>query len=160
MATRGLRNNNPLNIRRSGSNKWQGMRPVQTDKAFVQFTARKYGYRAAFVLIRNYIQRHHANTIGKIIARWAPSSDGNDTQSYIRFVSRTTGIPADEPLRFENQQVHYRDYVASHPTYELVKIYADEGITGTSTNSFSKSDEDIFLISLTFIVFTTFGFSS
>ena len=104
MATRGLRNNNPLNIRRSGSNKWQGMRPVQTDKAFVQFTARKYGYRAAFVLIRNYIQRHHAHTIGKIIARWAPSSDGNDTQSYIRFVSRTTGIPADEPLRFENQQ--------------------------------------------------------
>lgn len=76
--TRGIRNNNPLNIRHS-TNKWQGMAPSQSDRAFVQFTARKYGYRAAFVLIRNYIGLHHANTIGKIIARWAPSSDGNNT---------------------------------------------------------------------------------
>ena len=59
--TRGIRNNNPLNIRHS-TNKWQGMAPSQSDRAFVQFTARKYGYRAAFVLIRNYIGLHHANT--------------------------------------------------------------------------------------------------
>ena len=43
-------------------------------------------------------------TIGKIIARWAPSSDGNNTQGYIRFVSKTTGIPVDEPLRFDDQK--------------------------------------------------------
>ena len=101
--TRGIRNNNPLNIRHS-TNKWQGMARRQTDRAFVQFTERKYGYRAAFVLIRNYIGLHHANTIGKIIARWAPSSDGNNTQAYIRFVSQTSGIKADEPLRFADQQ--------------------------------------------------------
>ncbi len=100
--TRGIRNNNPLNIRHS-RDKWLGMAPKQTDKAFVQFTARKYGYRAAFVLIRNYIRKYQANTIGKIIARWAPSSDGNNTQAYISFVSRTSGIAADKPLRFENQ---------------------------------------------------------
>ena len=76
----------------------------QSDRAFVQFTNRKYGYRAAFVLIRSYIGLHHANTIGKIIARWAPSSDGNNTQAYIQFVSQTSGIPADEPLRFSDQQ--------------------------------------------------------
>ena len=102
-ATRGIRNNNPLNIRHS-TNKWQGMAPHQTDKAFVQFTARKYGYRAAFVIIRNYIGLHHANTIGKIIARWAPSSDGNNTQSYINFVSKTSGIKADTPLQFADQK--------------------------------------------------------
>lgn len=101
--TRGIRNNNPLNIRHSSS-KWQGMAKKQTDRAFVQFTNRKYGYRAAFVLIRSYIGLHHANTIGKIIARWAPSSDGNNTQAYIQFVSQTSGIPADEPLRFSDQQ--------------------------------------------------------
>ena len=101
--TRGIRNHNPLNIRH-GKSQWLGMAEQQTDKAFVQFKARKYGYRAAFKLLRTYIEKRGANTIGKIIARWAPSSDGNDTQSYIRFVSRTTGIPADEPLRFENQQ--------------------------------------------------------
>lgn len=101
--TRGIRNNNPLNIRHSSS-KWQGMARRQSDRAFVQFTNRKYGYRAAFVLIRSYIGLHHANTIGKIIARWAPSSDGNNTQAYIQFVSQTIGIPADEPLRFSDQQ--------------------------------------------------------
>lgn len=101
--TRGIRNNNPLNIRHS-TNKWQGMAPSQSDRAFVQFTARKYGYRAAFVLIRNYIGLHHANTIGKIVARWAPSSDGNNTQAYIRFVSMTSGIKPDTPLRFADQK--------------------------------------------------------
>ena len=102
-ATRGIRNNNPLNIRYS-KNQWFGMKELQTDKTFVQFVSRKFGYRAAFVLIRTYMVKHHANTIGKIIARWAPSSDGNNTQGYIRFVSKTTGIPVDEPLRFDDQK--------------------------------------------------------
>lgn len=39
----------------------------------------------------------------------------------------------DQLESFENQQIHYRDYVAAHPEYKLVKIYADEGITGTNT---------------------------
>lgn len=102
-ATRGIRNNNPLNIRHS-KNQWFGMKELQNDKTFVQFESRKFGYRAAFVLIRTYMVKHHANTIGKIIARWAPSSDGNNTLGYIRFVSKTTGIPVDEPLRFEDQK--------------------------------------------------------
>ena len=101
MASRGIRNNNPLNIRRS-KDKWVGMRKVQTDKGFVQFTRRVYGYRAAFVLLRNYIGKGR-DTIGKIIAKWAPSSDGNDTQSYIRYVSTTTGIDASHALRFEDK---------------------------------------------------------
>lgn len=103
MATRGIRNNNPLNIRH-GKNQWQGMSKQQTDRAFVQFTERKYGYRAAFVLLRGYIEKKGINTIGKIIARWAPSQDSNDTQAYVDYVARTTGIQADEPLRFDDQQ--------------------------------------------------------
>ena len=102
-ATRGIRNNNPLNIRH-GKSRWLGMAEQQTDKAFVQFKARRFGYRAAFKLLRTYIEKRGANTIGKIIARWAPSADGNNTQAYIDYVSRTTGIPADEPLRFLDQQ--------------------------------------------------------
>ena len=101
--TRGMRNNNPLNIRH-GKSRWVGMAEQQTDRAFVQFTERKYGYWAAFVLIRNYIQRFRANTIGKIVARWAPSADGNNTLAYVNYVSHTTGIPADYPLRFEDQE--------------------------------------------------------
>ena len=45
--TRGLRNNNPLNIRRNKT-KWQGLSVTQTDKSFFQFKTMAYGYRAAF----------------------------------------------------------------------------------------------------------------
>ncbi len=47
---RGIRNNNPLNIRRS-KDKWQGLRALQTDTAFCQFETMAYGWRAAFVLL-------------------------------------------------------------------------------------------------------------
>ena len=101
MAARGIRNNNPLNIRHS-KDQWQGRREKQTDKSFVQFKSRVYGYRAAFVLLRNYIAKGK-DTIGKIIAKWAPSSDGNNTQSYINYVSSTTGISASHTLRWEDK---------------------------------------------------------
>lgn len=46
---------------------------------------------------------------------------------------RVSTSEEDQLESFENQQIHYRDYVKSHPEYQLVKIYADEGITGTNT---------------------------
>ena len=101
MTPRGIRNDNPLNIRH-GKSQWVGMREKQTDKSFVQFKSRVYGYRAAFVLLRNYITKGK-DTIGKIIAKWAPSSDGNNTQSYINYVSKTTGINASHALKFEDK---------------------------------------------------------
>ena len=101
--TRGIRNNNPLNIRHDENNDWEGKRGVQTDKAFVQFDERVYGYRAAFVLIGNYILRG-MNTIKRIICRWAPPSDGNNTYSYIKHVSDTTGIGVETPLDFEEEE--------------------------------------------------------
>ena len=51
--TRGWRNNNPLNIIHSKS-EWQGKSPVQTDKRFVQFVSRAYGYRAAIKTLQSY----------------------------------------------------------------------------------------------------------
>ena len=79
-----------------------GMREKQTDKSFVQFKSRVYGYRAAFVLLKNYIGKGR-DTIGKIIAKWAPSSDGNNTQSYINYVSKSTGIKASHRLKLEDK---------------------------------------------------------
>ena len=79
--TRGVRNNNPLNIRRNPANQWQGLRPVQADKLFCQFKAMKWGLRAAIKLLDNYIRRG-AQTPRQIISRWAPPSE-NDTASYV-----------------------------------------------------------------------------
>lgn len=40
----------------------------------------------------------------------------------------------DEQLNsFENQVNYYEEYISNHPDYELAGIYADEGISGTST---------------------------
>ena len=39
----------------------------------------------------------------------------------------------DQANSFEAQQRYFREYVASQPGWELYEIYADEGITGTST---------------------------
>ena len=96
MLPRGIRNRNPLNIRRS-KDKWKGMARVQTDPAFVQFQTMAYGYRAAFVLLRTYRQKYGYNTIRKIVKRWAPPSE-NNTDRYIENVSRWTGIDPDKLL--------------------------------------------------------------
>lgn len=97
---RGIRNCNPLNIRRS-NDKWQGMRRKQTDHDFVQFESALYGYRAAFKILFTYIDKYGCNTIDKIIHRFAPNSE-NNTKAYVRFVSIRTGIRIDEEIRKED----------------------------------------------------------
>lgn len=92
---RGIRNNNPGNIRH-GKSKWQGMSTGQTDPSFVQFTAPEYGIRALAVLLKNYIAGG-TNTISKVIAKYAPSSE-NNTAAYIAQVEKNTGIGRNEPL--------------------------------------------------------------
>ena len=97
MIARGIRNNNPLNIRRS-KDKWQGLKALQTDPQFCQFETMAYGWRAAFVMLtRTYYHTYRLYTIRAIIYRWAPPNE-NNTKRYIENVCRYTGIGADEPL--------------------------------------------------------------
>lgn len=97
MLPRGIRNNNPLNIRRS-KDQWKGLAEAQTDRAFVQFKSLEYGWRAAFYLLtRTYYHKYRLYTIRTIIRRWAPSNE-NDTNAYIANVSKLTGIDPDEPI--------------------------------------------------------------
>jgi hypothetical protein len=94
MLPRGLRNNNPLNIRHNSDN-FQG-EIKGTDKSFKTFSCMPYGYRAAFVILHTYLVRGY-NTIEKIVTRWAPPTE-NDTQHYIAVVERMTGIPRNREL--------------------------------------------------------------
>ena len=97
MLPRGIRNHNPLNIRRTTKDQWKGMTKVQTDRAFVQFKSLEYGWRAAFYLLtRTYYHKYRLYTIRGIVSRWAPTSE-NNTKAYIENVSRLTGIDPDEP---------------------------------------------------------------
>lgn len=92
-APRGIRNNNPGNIRKS-ADKWQGMSAQQTDTAFVQFTAPVYGLRALAKLLLNYQAKYGLSTVRAIISRWAPPSE-NNTAAYINAVTAAMGQGAD-----------------------------------------------------------------
>ena len=97
---RGLRNNNPLNIRHSAS-RWQGARVEQTDKAFVQFTSMTMGYRAAWRILETYYKhfeaQHKPFTPRNIIYRWAPPEE-HDSEAYLRRVCRLTNLAGNEAL--------------------------------------------------------------
>ena len=97
---RGIRNNNPLNIRHS-ADQWQGASETQTDKSFVQFKSMAYGYRAAWRILQSYYERFYAQsrvfTVRNILSRWAPPKE-NDTEAYIRTVLQLTGIGGKENL--------------------------------------------------------------
>ena len=96
MLPRGIRNNNPLNIRRS-KDLWMGLRAQQTDASFCQFESLEYGWRAAFYLLtRTYYHKYRLYTIRMIISKWAPPNE-NQTSKYIENVCRLTGIAPDEP---------------------------------------------------------------
>ncbi len=93
---RGIRNNNPGNIRRS-TEKWQGLALVQNDPAFFQFTHAKYGVRAIGKILTTYRTRYSLTNVRDLIARWAPPVE-NNTQSYVDQVARTLGVKADATI--------------------------------------------------------------
>lgn len=96
--TRGERNHNPLNIRRSRGTIWFGQAQEQHDREFVQFINDLMGYRAAFRIMRTYMTHYGLVTIRGIIKRWAPPEDGNMTSQYVNMVSALTGIKPDTKL--------------------------------------------------------------
>ena len=118
MEPRGIRNNNPLNIRRS-KDKWQGQINANNsspkgDAEFVQFYSMEYGWRAAFVILcRTYYGKYGLKTIRDIVSRWAPAKE-NNTEAYIRHVSDYTGIAPNKVLGSPQE----------HPTQWLLIGYA------------------------------------
>lgn len=100
--SRGLRNCNPGNIRRSKVHYLGEVRPSQ-DSDFKQFESMAYGYRAMFVLLDSYRRRYALNTLRQMLNRYAPPSE-NFTEGYIRFVSQKTGILPDEELNTRSER--------------------------------------------------------
>ena len=97
---RGIRNNNPLNIKIG--NTWLGEVDNPTDPIFEQFVSMKYGIRAAFIILRRYIRRYKKDTINSIISTWAPESE-NHVNAYIGNVVKFTDIEPDVPITYEDK---------------------------------------------------------
>jgi hypothetical protein len=89
MTPRGIRLNNPLNIRHGDP--WLGATKDQPDSSFVQFESPTYGFRAASRLLLNYQEKHGLTSVNAIIARWAPPSE-NDTTAYIDAIAKAVGV--------------------------------------------------------------------
>jgi len=98
--SRGIRNNNPGNIRHGID--WDGLNEDQSkDEEFSQFSTPEYGIRAMFKILKTYDNKYNLNTIEEIINRWAPPIE-NDTESYIDFVSSKVGKDRSEVLDQED----------------------------------------------------------
>lgn len=108
MATipRGIRNNNPGNIRWS-KDQWKGLIPKDqaSDKAFCVFRSPEYGIRAMARVLRKYTQypgmpnvgKPNIDTVREVISRWAPPNE-NDTEAYIQSVAKGLGTTANAPI--------------------------------------------------------------
>ena len=117
---RGIRNNNPGNIRHG--DKWDGLAAVQSDTSFCVFQTPEYGIRAMARVLMNYQRRYGIETVRGIINRWAPPVE-NDTDAYVDHVAHVVGVDPDEALvvaevlprlipviiKHENGQMPYSD---------------------------------------------------
>ena len=97
MVPRGVRGNNPGNIR--WGQPWQGLVPEaeRTDKDFCQFVAPAWGIRALCRTLITYQDNYGLDTINGIIGRWAPPSE-NNTVAYITAVAEDMGVGSQVPL--------------------------------------------------------------
>lgn len=97
---RGIRNNNPGNIRIADP--WKGLAEKsemtefqRAETAFCVFKEPEWGLRAMAILLQNYQTKHQLFTIRQMIARWAPASDNNDVNGYASFVAAALNVSPD-----------------------------------------------------------------
>jgi hypothetical protein len=106
---RGIRNNNPGNIRWQKGVTWQGQAKDRTDSEFVVFDTPEWGIRALIRVLLSY-KRRGVVTPAAIINRWAPpkgqAQDGRaytqNTGAYVRSISAALGVGADAVIDVES----------------------------------------------------------
>lgn len=100
---RGIRNNNPGNIRISKDN-WNGA--IGDDGSFIKFVDPVYGIRAMARILDSYRDRGVTHLID-IISTWAPSSE-NNVGAYVTSVEKYSGL-------YSNQVIEKKDYIKLIP---------------------------------------------
>lgn len=110
---RGIRLNNPGNIRRT-TDKWQGLAAEQVDDEFFTFKSPVWGIRAMARILLRYQDHYELETIDEIIRRWTPpvgyangKSYTQDTDAAIRNIASFSGLG-----RFDVLDLHRYDHLA------------------------------------------------
>lgn len=120
MAPRGVRNNNPGNIDRTGT-AWQG--EDRTDAArereprFAVFDTPEYGFRALAKTLQTYQRKYGLLTVRAIINRWAPPVE-NDTGAYVNAVAKAVGVTPDRVINVTTPSIAFNllKAIARHET--------------------------------------------
>lgn len=102
MVARGIRNNNPGNIRHG--DKWQGLSAEQTDSEFCVFSQPEYGIRALCRILRTYQRKYGLRDVHSIINRFAPPVE-NDTESYIKSVCLKLDVTPETLIDLEEKGI-------------------------------------------------------
>lgn len=120
--------NNPGNIRAS-SIQWGG----ETTKAgdvFESFGTVQDGIKAMYSNLQAYKLKHGLTTIRGIITRWAPPTDNNDTEAYIKTVSDAIGVAPDIILN-END---YKNLIAAMSRVENNTVVSASQVSDALNN--------------------------
>ena len=96
MTPRGVRNNNPFNIRRT-ADRWLGLAALQVDPAFCTFDDPAYGIRAGVIILGKYYDRYGLNTVHALLNRFAPPTE-NDTGAYAYSVAKRLKVTMWQPI--------------------------------------------------------------
>lgn len=129
---RGIRNNNPGNIR--VGEKWLGLSTPdqltpyqQKETAFCVFSAPRWGIRAMAKLLMLYQDRYNLDTVAGMIGRWAPPNE-NDSKAYARTVAKAMQVDV-------SQSFPLGEYRYAHPMIKAMitvengqQPYTDEQI--------------------------------
>lgn len=91
---RGIRNNNPGNIRCSPT-KWAG--ETGDDGVFEIYDTPEHGIRALAKILLAYYRRYGLRTVEALIHRWAPPME-NDTDAYVEAVAHELGVEPTQPI--------------------------------------------------------------
>lgn len=130
---RGIRNNNPLNIRYSKANNWQGQ--TGTDGEYAIFDTPTNGIRAAAKLLNNYYFKYNLQTVAGIINKWSPPIE-NNTNAYVKAVANKLNVSENEVLLWPTSisglidaMTHHENGVQPYTTNEI-----NSGITAAGIN--------------------------
>lgn len=99
--------NNWMNIRHSNAQTWQG--EVGSADGFVLFSDPELSIRAFYRVLNSYIKQG-ADTIGKIITKYAPAGDNNNTNGYIRDVVAMIKLSKNDPKVGKDTKITTADY--------------------------------------------------
>jgi hypothetical protein len=92
---RGIRNNNPGNLRIWGD--------MPRKDGYASFPTPEAGLTAMIKNLQTQQSKHGLNTIQGIISKWAPPSE-NDTEGYVKSVEKQTGFDRNQKLDLSDKK--------------------------------------------------------